>query len=109
MGWIEDLTLELARASEAQQRGNAGRARTSARRAAGHAISELQKQKPERYYGGDFIQRLRSFANDGTLPEDVRSAADRLQARLTHDFKSVSENPIDDALIVINYVRDVLA
>lgn len=109
MAWIDDVMLELARASEAQKRGNAGRARTSARRAAGHAISELQKQKPERYYGGDFIQRLRSFAEDGTLPEVVRSAAGRLEARLTHDFKSVSENPINDALIVINYIRDQLA
>jgi hypothetical protein len=109
MGWIEDVTLELARASEAQKVSNAGRARTSARRAVGHAISELQKQEPERYYGEEFIRQLRSFAEDGTLPEDIRAAAGRLQARLTQDFKSASEDPIADALTIINYIRDQLA
>jgi len=109
VGWIEDVTLELARASEAQKVGNAGRVRTSARRAVGHAISELQKQSPERYYGEEFIRRLRSFAEDGALPEDVRAAAGRLQARLTFDFRSASENTIADALTIINYIRDLLA
>jgi uncharacterized protein (UPF0147 family) len=52
---------------------------------------------------------LRSFAEDGTLPEDIRAAASRLQARLTHDFKSASEDPIADALTIINYIRDQLA
>lgn len=109
MSWIDDVTLELARAAEAQKAGSAGRTRTSARRAVGWAISEFQKRKPERYYGEDFIQQLRTFMEDGTLPEDIRRAAKRLQARLTHDFKSASEDPIADALIIITFIRDELA
>jgi len=109
VGWIEDVTLELAKASEAQKLGNAGRARTSARRAAGRAISELQNQEPEKYYGEDFMQQLRCFADDRALPEEVRAAAARLQATLTRDFKSASEDPIADALTIINHIRDQLA
>jgi hypothetical protein len=55
------------------------------------------------------MRQLRSFADDRALPEEVRSAAVRLQARLARDFKSASEDPIVDALTIINHIRDQLA
>ncbi|MEK6755885.1 MAG: hypothetical protein AABZ02_07015 [Bacteroidota bacterium] len=108
MGWIDDVKLELVRAEEAREIGNAGKARTSARRAAGIAISELQRRFPQQYYGEDFIRQLRSFAADATLPEDVRGAAARLHSRLSLDFESQSENPVADAMTIIEFIRERL-
>jgi hypothetical protein len=109
MSWVDDVKLELARASEAEESGNAGKARTSARRAVGSAISELQRCFPQQRYGGDTLQQLRSFADDATLPEEVQRAAFRLQSRISADFKSPSVNPIADAMTIIEFIRSRLS
>lgn len=108
MNWIDDVERELGRAAESERIGNRGRARTSARRAAGIAVSELQGRFPERFYGRDFIGQLRAFADDPTIPTIVRAAAERLQARLSPEFESPSENPVEDARIIFHYVRERL-
>jgi hypothetical protein len=109
MGWIDDVNLELARALEAERAGNTGKARTSARRAVGYAISELQRRFPQRQYGGDFMRQLRSFSHDTTLPLVVRHAAVRLQSKVATDFTSPSRHPTDDAVTIIEYIRESLA
>lgn len=109
MGWIEEVESELARAREAQQVGNQGRVRTSARRAAGIAITALQSKFPEKKYGRDFMEQLRGFAGDSSLPESARSAAQRLQAKLLTNFKSPSVQPLADALLILHYVEERLS
>lgn len=104
MMWMESVQLELRRAREAQQQGNSGRARTSARRAVGFGLEELQKRTAGINYGRDFIAQLRSLAADPAVPQTAREAADRLQARLTPDFLSRSVNPVDDAEIILAYI-----
>ena len=104
MSWMESVQLEMERAREAQRQGNSGKARTSARRAVGFAVEELQKRFPGTTYGRDFIAQLRSVAVDPAAPQNAREAADRLQARLTPDFVSRSENPVDDAEIILSYI-----
>jgi hypothetical protein len=108
MKWTESVELELQRAREAQRQANSGKVRTSARRAAGLALEELQRRFPERNFGGDFITRLRSLAVDPAVPQPVREAADRLQARLTPDFASRSVDPVDDAEIILAYIVSLL-
>ena len=109
MKWRDEIEQELRRAREAERNGNQGRARTSARRAAGIAIVELEKRFPEKQYGGDFMMQLRSFASDPATPEHVRNAADRLQARLTPTFESPSKHPIDDAGIIVQFILEQLS
>jgi len=109
MSWRDEIDQELARAGEAERSGNQGRLRTSARRVAGIAIAELQKRFPEKLYGRDSITRLRSFALDPAIPEHVRKAADRLQARLSPEFESPSKHPIEDARIIVGYIVERLS
>jgi len=109
MNWLDEVTQELEGAEAAERSGNSGKVRTSARRAVGIALSELQRRIPEKNYGRDFISQLRGFARDTSVPEEARLAADRLQARLSPRFESPSKNPIDDAKSIIRFVTDRLA
>jgi len=105
---MESVTLELQRAAEAERSGNEGRARTSARRAVGFAITEMERRFPEKRYGSDFMTQLRSLARDPQIAQSVREAADRLQARLSPGFESLSKDPIADANIIIRFVAEQL-
>lgn len=108
MKWIEEIERELDRAVEAERSGHHGKARTSARRAVGLAVEELQRKLPETQYGRDFISCIRGISSDTAVPEEVREAADRLQTRLTPNFNSPSTNPIEDARIIIRFVVERL-
>ncbi len=108
MAWPEGVEQELTRGRDAERLGNAGRARTCARRAAGMAITELQRKFPERKYGSDFMRQVRAFATDDSLPEEVRQAAERLQATIAADFTSVSKQPLSDAATIVDYVKTTL-
>jgi HEPN domain-containing protein len=109
MAWLDEVTVELQRAEAAERSGNSGKVRTSARRAVGIALLELQRRIPEKNYGRDFIIQLRGFASDESVPEEARLAADRLQTRLSLQFESPSKNPIDDAKRIIRFVTERLA
>jgi hypothetical protein len=109
MKWRDEIDLELARAKEAERNGNHGRARTSARRAVGIAIVELEKRFPEKQYGRDFMTQLRALASEPTIPAHVRNAADRLQERLSPEFESPSKHPIDDAGIILQFILEQMS
>ncbi len=105
MSWIEEIEAELRVGVQARAAGNAGLARTCARRAAGMAIRALEQSRPDRSLGSDFIRQLQAFSHDPEIPPDVRDAADRLQARLAPDFSSPSTDPIADARRIVAFVR----
>ena len=102
MSWREELEGELQRGKRAEAEGNAGKARTCARRAVGIVVTEFQKQTGEEY-GNDFLRQLRGIAGDATLPTLVREAAERLQSRLSRDFQSLSVHPLEDARVIIEH------
>lgn len=106
MSWLDEVELEMVRAAEAQRSGNQGKARTSARRAVGIAIGELQRRFPGKHYGSDFMSQLRSLALDPSVPQNVHEAADRLQTRLSPGFESPAKEPLEDARIIVNFVLD---
>jgi HEPN domain-containing protein len=100
---------ELQRAREALDVGNAGRARTAARRAAGNALTALKQGFPNRNYGDDLMRQFRNLMDDVTVPPDVREAAERLQARITEQFTpAFSTDPIEDATTILEYVKKCL-
>ncbi len=112
MGIIEqfdlDVQLELVRAREAESAGNAGRARTAARRAVGYALKYWLKIYPHADYPSDVVEQIRMFAAEEDVPQSVRDAAMRLQTRPSRDFVSPSTKPVEDALMIIFYIKSKL-
>lgn len=109
MNWLDEIELELNRGRDAERSGNNGKVRTAARRAAGRALTEYQERIGEHRYGNDFLSQLKAMAGDAGVPCDVRDAAMRLQARITQEFTSPSENPLSDALAIISYIQQRLS
>ncbi len=103
-----DIDRELVRAREAQSSGNAGKARTAVRRAVGCALRYWLKKYPHPDYPADTMQQIRRFVSEKQIPPDVQEALLRLQARISDMFESSSIDPIDDALIIITYIRSDL-
>src|SRR5450759_2294330 len=100
--WLIEIENELRRGRQSQ---NPGRTRTLARRIAGIAIKELQSQHPNLFFGEDYYRALQAFMNADEIPAPVAAAARRLQERLTPDFTSPSINPLDDAMIIVEFVK----
>ncbi len=100
--WEREIEIELQRAEQAR---NPGRLRTAARRIAGVAIQQLQKQNVQLPAERDYITALRVFMKSKDLPVEVTAAAVRLEARLSADFTSRSPNPVDDAMLIVEFVR----
>ena len=108
MSWQEEMAQELARGREAERAGAQGKARTSARRAVGVVLAELQRQYPGRVSGRTILEQLQGVAGDSSFPLDAREAAERLHARLNPQFESPSIHPVADAQIIIQYVSGLL-
>ncbi|MGH7492668.1 MAG: hypothetical protein ACREOO_09765 [bacterium] len=95
---------EIAEARAVQATGNVGRARTCARRAVGMMLREkIGIGQDPRHYAPTFIAGLRKLAVDSAFPEEVRVAAGRLSDRSQPDRTSASENPVQDAEIILRY------
>jgi hypothetical protein len=106
--WLVEIKQETERAKKAQEIGNAGRLRTSARRIAGIAVQELQARHPHQFFGEDYIRALRAMAASASLPKEVVDAASRLQGKLSEDFSSPSIDPLGDAMIIVGFVQSEL-
>ena len=95
-----DAELEFARGEHAK--GNEGRARVCARRAAGWAVSAYWKQRlgaephPNAYHLLCWFQKLED------VTEDLRLAAARLTTRVTpaHELPH-AEDPLEDAQAIV--------
>ncbi len=97
MNWLLQIETELKRIRQNQ---NPGRTRTIARRIAGIALKEFFHSSSE-----DFVQLLHQAEEHVSLPDEVRSASNRLAARLDANFNSPSLSPIDDAMIIVEFVK----
>jgi hypothetical protein len=97
MNWLLQIETELQRI---QPNENPGRTRTIARRIAGIALQHFYHQSSE-----DFIKIIKSAVDDVSLPAEVHSALKRLAARLDANFNSPSVDPINDAVIVVEFVK----
>ena len=100
MNWLLQIETELQRIRPNE---NPGRTRTTARRIAGIALQQFYNKPSE-----DFLRLLQNAANDDMLPGDVRFAVERLAARLDENFTSPSIDPVNDAMIVVEFVKKQL-
>ncbi len=97
MNWLLQIETELQRIRPNE---NPGRTRTTARRIAGIAFQQFYNKPSE-----DFLRLLQHALHDEILPNDVRSAVERLSTRLDMNFTSPSVDPVNDAMIVVEFVK----
>ncbi len=97
------IRLELDQAYLFRARGNEGRARVCARRAAGWAVAAFR----QRWSGGEThlnaYQQLQWFRKFEDVPSELRRAADRLITHVTpsHDLPHC-EDPLEDAEVIVH-------
>jgi len=106
MNWQGEAEKELQGGEKAEREGNSGRARVCARRAAGIALETYYGRMGENP-GKDAMKLSEQFAGEEKLPTEVLEAVRRLRERVRPDFSSASEHPVNDARIVINFVRAI--
>ncbi len=103
--WLREIEIELQRG---EQSSHPGRIRTAARRIAGIAIRRYENRDQASSIAGDYPALLRSLMKSEIVPQEVRDAAARLEARLASDFTSPSVNPIADAMLIVAFVKAAL-
>jgi uncharacterized protein (UPF0147 family) len=108
MRWLDEIELEFNRGREAERIGNEGKTRTAARRAVGIAVTQFQNRRIQKQYGSDVMRQLKGIAEDQSLPEEVRQAATRLYTRVSPEFTSPSQQPLADARIIVDFIRQAL-
>lgn len=105
---LDAASRELQRALEARAAGNEGMARVCARRAAGKALGVYAQRHSASAWGPSAFDRLKLIQGEPAVPEPVRAAAARLTARITEDHVLPhSEDPIDDARTIMDYVENL--
>lgn len=100
MNWLLQIDTELQRIRPNE---HPGRIRTTARRIAGIALQQFYHQSSD-----DFITLIQTAVADPALPDNVHAALERLAARLDANFNSPSVDPISDATIVVEFVKEQL-
>lgn len=85
--WKSEIQAEFEKAEQARARGNEGRARVCARRAAGVAAREYLTRRGEKVRTPSAYDLLNLLKVDPRLSSDLRSIADHLTLRLTEEFR----------------------
>jgi len=99
------IEAEFSDAQASRLKGNEGRARVCARRAAGLAVSiyfekQTTEQPPQSAYW-----LLQWFSLREEIPEDLRQSAKRLTVRVTPAYELPhKEDPIEDACRIVSAI-----
>jgi len=94
MNTLPILQIEFERAAQARAKGNEGRARVCARRAAGIAIHEYFARHERRVPTASAYDLL-NLLKDDPLPAEMKTIVEHLTARVTEEFKL----PVDADLV----------
>jgi hypothetical protein len=98
----ERVAAELLAAETARNRGNEGRARVCARRAAGWAIAAHLDRRGMYRTSDSALELLRYIQSDAAVPESVRAASRRLAAKVTTEHQLPhAEDPLEDARRIV--------
>lgn len=100
------IQQELDWAQAAFKIGNVAKARVCARRAVGWLVQSF-KNTP---YGTHIGENFRAIVADENIPDDIRSAAIRLQGgnRAELNNEIFSDEPLKDAEILLTYFKNNL-
>jgi hypothetical protein len=85
--WKKALALEFERAETARERGNEGRARVCARRAAGIAAREYLTRRNHPVPSASAYEILKLLTTLPDLPPDLRPVIVHLTMRVTEEFQ----------------------
>ena len=103
------IEKEFAIAKHAESISNDGMVRVCARRACGIAITFFLQHFPEKNFASDAMNQLKQLQRDETFSEASRNAAQRLTTKVNEKFSvPFSNNPIDDAKIIIEEIENKL-
>ena len=101
-----DVDQEVEGLRIAWKAGNAGKARTTARRAVGMAIAVWLQKNPRPEYGSSFMNFLETLSWDESAPPNVRGAAERLCGKISELGKTAfSIDPVEDAETILDWIR----
>ncbi len=87
MDWQTQIQAELKKAEEARARGNEGRARVCARRAAGLAARQYLARQGQSVRTPSAYDLLTLLAENAHLSADLRQAAAYLTLRVDEEFR----------------------
>ena len=85
--WKSEIQAEFERAEQARARGNEGRARVCARRAAGIAAREYFTRRGEVIRTPSAYDLLNRLAEEQSLSAELRQSARYLTLRVNEEFK----------------------
>ena len=85
--WKSEIQAEFERAEQARARGNEGRARVCARRAAGIAAREYLTRRGEIIRTPSAYDLLNRLAEEQSLSAELRQSARYLTLRVNEEFK----------------------
>jgi hypothetical protein len=97
------IKFELDQAYLFRARGNEGRARVCARRAAGWAVAAFRQQRSGVETHLNAYHQLRWFRKFEEMPIELRNAADRLTKHVTpsHELPH-RQDPLEDAEMIVH-------
>jgi len=99
------IEAEFKKAEESRARGNEGRARVCARRAAGIAIGIYYEQNTGESPPQSAYALLRWYSSQQKVPAILRESAERLMVRVTPKFSLPHvEDPLEDARIIVKAI-----
>jgi hypothetical protein len=108
-GLSEKIKQELEQAHTERERGNEGRARVCARRAAGWAIADYREREEGVRPPLNAILLLRWLHDQREMDEEMRRAAARLTIRVTEQHTLPhEEDPLQDAKNIIRHLMKEL-
>lgn len=103
---LSQADAESADSEASWAAGNAGRARVTARRAAGMAIRAWLMAQDGITYGTNFMHHLAGVADDSRHPTPLRESAWRLAARGVPE--GGFEAPLPDPLVPVSDARSII-
>jgi hypothetical protein len=106
----EKVEEELHQASHWREKGNEGRARVCARRAAGWAVGNYRRRSSHTDVDDDAYKQLIWLRDQVDADRQLTEAADRLCTKVCEDFKLPHhEDPLEDARVIIDGLRTLPA
>lgn len=105
---LELIRHELSDAQRSRARGNEGRARVCARRAAGWAVGWYVETHSLAESHTNALQHLRWLVDQTEVDDELRRAADRLTTKVDQAGQlPFSADPIEDAKRIIKEILDL--
>ncbi|OGO20880.1 MAG: hypothetical protein A2Z14_04095 [Chloroflexi bacterium RBG_16_48_8] len=101
------IEAEFMEARDSRAKGNEGRARVCARRAAGIAIGIYFERNTGESPPRSAYELLQWYSRREEIPDNLRESAERLTVRVTPEYKLPHiQDPLEDARFIVAAILD---